>query len=123
MPKPKIVDLKVFYSSDQQQKEPDGQQFQKCWQNVKAVSLLPPSGYEEYQSDWVYLSLYSVTGCSIQISVQFKDEDRPHKLINRKKIPLNYDDLFSDNGSPRHTAPANELIARNIEIVQNFNPD
>lgn len=32
-------------------------------------------GREFYEGDWVYLCLYSQTGCLVQLNVLFKDEE------------------------------------------------
>lgn len=42
--------------------------------------LVPPTGSDEFVGDWVYLSLFSGTGCNILASVLFKDEERQVKL-------------------------------------------
>lgn len=42
----------------------------------KIIQLATPPGRETYEGEWVYLTLYSQTGCSITLNVLFKDEEK-----------------------------------------------
>jgi hypothetical protein len=66
-------DLRVFYSPEV--REPHEDQCQKEYMNPRTVLLNPPVGSEEFDSDWVFLTLYSKVGCVVTINVYFKDEN------------------------------------------------
>jgi hypothetical protein len=45
--------------------------------NPERSILLPTSfGKEFYDGDWIFLTFYSQTGCSLTMNVVFKDEER-----------------------------------------------
>ena len=59
-PKRRLVDLRIYYSADEKTQEPNENDCLRVYHNpLRMVPLITPSGRDFYESDWVYLSLYS----------------------------------------------------------------
>jgi hypothetical protein len=81
----KPVDLRVYYSANGI-KEPTETLNQRVYHNPsQSISLSFPVGRDLYDTDWVYLSFYSETGCSMMLNVMFKDG--ANHIIHRKRAP------------------------------------
>jgi hypothetical protein len=72
----KLVDLRICYSNTGVT-EPSESNCTKFIQNpLRSFPLTPPQGRETYDYDWLYLSMFSVSGCLFTANVLFKDEER-----------------------------------------------
>lgn len=47
---------------------------------------MPPQGTDMYDTEWVYLSMYSESGCTLHLTLLFKD-DQGHQTRKRNKGP------------------------------------
>ena len=70
----KPIDLRLFYSCSDREKEPNDSSFNKVYNNPKVVNLATPPGSDQYLTDFVYFSLFSTSGCSITLTAHFKDD-------------------------------------------------
>lgn len=43
---------------------------------------MPPPGRDTYDTEWVYLSMFSESGCTLNMSLLFKDDQGP---VRRRK--------------------------------------
>ena len=75
----KPVDLRLFYSWSNREKEPTEASFEKVYNNPKVVTLNTLPGSEQYLTDYVYFSLLSHSGCLITITTHFKDDPQQHQ--------------------------------------------
>jgi hypothetical protein len=76
--------------------------------------LVPQSGGDEYEGDWVYVSMFSHSGCIIGVTIKFTDEERLQKQQRRAK--LTSVDYNSDSyATYRREVINNEAIVRNIQ--------
>ena len=79
----RTVDLRVYYSTTC--KEPSENQCLKTYLNpLYSVGLTTPSGRDMYDADWVYLTMYSETGCLLNLNVVFKDDQNYN--LRRSKV-------------------------------------
>ena len=73
-----MVDLKIYYSPEQNVKEPGDSNSYKQYCNPNphpaSHSLTNPTNRDTYDNDWVYLSMFSNSGCNITATVKFRDE-------------------------------------------------
>jgi hypothetical protein len=75
------VDLKVFYSREEE--EPNESNFDKVRgdriiHNPGKVIILTNDGKEKFDTDHVYMSLYSLTGCFVTLTLHMKEEHHHH---------------------------------------------
>ena len=77
----RLIDLKVCYSSFHQ--EPIPEKCQKVHTNPRMVSLLPAPQSDKYTNPFVYLSLFSESGCDIEVTIKFKNS---HEQLKRKTV-------------------------------------
>ena len=70
----KVVDLAIYYSATGT-KQPTEDKNQRCFTDpLRCVPLSPPPGLEDYgHNQWVYLTLFSATGCQVRLTVTFKE--------------------------------------------------
>lgn len=79
----RTVDLKVYYSTTV--KEPSENQCLKTYLNPQySVGLVTPAGRDVYDSEWVYLTMCSETGCLVTLNVVFKDDQNYN--LRRSKV-------------------------------------
>ena len=79
----KLVDLRICYSNAGVT-EPSETSCTKFIQNpLRSFPLPPPLGRETYDQEWLYLSMFSASGCVFTANVLFKDEER--NVVKRQK--------------------------------------
>jgi hypothetical protein len=79
----RAVDLRVYYSTTV--KEPSENQCLRTYLNPQySVGLVTPAGRDIYDSEWVYLTMYSETGCLVNLTVVFKDDQNYN--LRRSKV-------------------------------------
>lgn len=70
----KLVDLRVYYSNNNTVKEPNEQAYSRVYHNPqRAVVLSTQPGNDYFDGEYVYLSMLSTTGCSLVMTLLFKD--------------------------------------------------
>ena len=67
---------------------------------VKSIPLPYVQGRDQYDHEWVYLSFFSESGCSVKVNVVFKDGNnaRARRQITNANLPL---DLLMDELQPQ----------------------
>jgi hypothetical protein len=86
----RFVDLRINYSANNI-KEPTEARNQKSFINpVKSVPLPFVHGRDHYEHNWVYLSFFSESGCSVKVSVVFKDDKNTwaRRMTTMASLPL-----------------------------------
>lgn len=75
-PKGKLIDLRICYSNANIL-EPTENNCTKYIQNPqRSFPLSASQGRETYDYDWLYLSMFSISGCTFMANILFKDEER-----------------------------------------------
>jgi len=92
------TDLKVYLSTFH--KEPKDGMCQKLYLNPDKI-MFYSSGKEEFEADNIYISFYSLSGCSITVSVVFPDRAKNNK--NKK-----FNDEESDGDAPLQKKPVHD---------------
>jgi len=67
-----VVDLKVFYSRTEE--EPCENSHDRVIHNPGKVIILTNDGKDKFETESVYLSLYSLTGCFVTLTLHMKEE-------------------------------------------------
>ena len=70
------MDLKVYYSRTDE--EPNENSYDRLIHNPGKAIILSNEGKEKFETDEVYLSLYSLTGCFVTLTLHMKEE----KILN-----------------------------------------
>jgi len=77
--KSKPIDLIVYYGNNLATDEPKESKYHLKFVNPTRPLLLPTipvSTCETFIHEWIYLGLYSQTGCELTISVYGKEDDK-----------------------------------------------
>ena len=67
------VELSVFFSTNDKNKEPIKENCDKIIESPSGTITLPIIGKDRFENEEVYLSLFSITGCNIVLTVSFPD--------------------------------------------------
>mmetsp|Transcript_5663 Transcript_5663/g.4310 ORF Transcript_5663/g.4310 Transcript_5663/m.4310 type:complete len:82 (+) Transcript_5663:985-1230(+) len=70
-------DIKIYVSATT--KEPTDQNFQKMFHNPGRMVTFKSQGSEVFEVEWVYVSFYSMFGCSLSVQVSFPEEVKTRK--------------------------------------------
>ncbi len=87
--KAKQIDLKIFYSATGNV-EPNEHLHQKVFVNpTKNIVLLPPPDCAIYNTNWIYLSFFSQSGCQISVTPIFEQaKTNVYKFIRKQSIEI-----------------------------------
>ena len=92
--KPKLtrkkVELTVYFSVSDKNREPTKEHFDKCIENPLGAIAMPMIGKDRFENEEVYVSLYSLTGCTVNLTVLFPD--LKIQSFNRKQTMDDYVD-------------------------------
>lgn len=69
----KKVELSVYFSLSEKNREPTKENCDKVVESPSGSINLPILGKDKFENEEVYLSLYSITGCIVNLSVSFPD--------------------------------------------------
>lgn len=69
----KSVALTAYFSVDERNKEPGQEKNDKVLESPNGTFVLPLQGKDKFENDEVYVALFSVTGCTVHLSVSFPD--------------------------------------------------
>lgn len=72
----KAVDLRICYSNSGEREPMEGTCTRLVQNPQRSFVLVTPQGRENYDSEWVYLSMFSASGCQFTANVLFGDEER-----------------------------------------------
>ena len=75
-PKSKLrtkVELTVFFSTNDKNKEPIKENCDKTIEGPSGTIMLPMIGKDRFENEEVYVSLFSITGCNVVLTVSFPD--------------------------------------------------
>jgi phosphoribosylformylglycinamidine (FGAM) synthase PurS component len=90
-----LVDLQAFYSKDVN--EPTHEMCDRMWINPVMTQL--NNDKERYEQDYIYLSLYSQTGCTIECGVKFPEEKTAIDFSKRNQALTKREMAFDDDES------------------------
>ena len=124
----RLVDLRVYYSANGI-KEPTEQKNQKTYLNpVKSVALSFNPGRDRYEHEWIYVSFYSDSGCTIFCNIVWRDEKTQRRKVagdrdaNNEVLTGEELALMDAPKKKQPQRPESPHIQRNIEYVANWNP-
>jgi hypothetical protein len=83
--------LTAFYSRTEQ--EPNEKAYDRIIHNPRRVIILTNDSKERFEQEWAYLSLYSLTGCFITLTLHMKAEKEPY--IWKPKV-LGHDEEYNE---------------------------
>ena len=69
----KKVELSVYFSLSEKNREPTKENCDKVVESPSGSINLPILGKDKFENEEVYLSLFSITGCIVNLSVSFPD--------------------------------------------------
>ena len=72
------VELNVYFSVSDKNREPTRENCDKAVENPKGSIAMPLIGKDRFENEEVYVSLHSIIGCVVNLSVLFPD----HKIQN-----------------------------------------
>ena len=67
------VELNVYFSTTEKNREPQKENCEKAVENPNGTITLPIQGKDKFVNDEVYLSLLSINGCTVHITVSFPE--------------------------------------------------
>ena len=67
------VELTVFFSTDEKNKEPTKENNEKTIESPLGTILLPIVGKDRFDNPEVYITLYSLTGCTVHMTASFPE--------------------------------------------------
>ena len=67
------VELSVYFSTNDKNKEPQKENCDKSIESPSGTINLPIIGKDRFENEEVYVSLYSITGCNVVLTVSFPD--------------------------------------------------
>ena len=67
------VELSVYFSCNDKNREPTKENCDKAVESPSGSITMPNEGKERFSNDEVYLSLYSITGCTVLLTPTFPD--------------------------------------------------
>ena len=67
------VELSVYFSTNDKNKEPLKESCDKSIESPSGTINLPIIGKDRFENEEVYVSLYSITGCNVVLTVSFPD--------------------------------------------------
>ena len=91
----------------------------------KKVRFFAPIGKEQFDQEWLYFSLYSITGCTLNLLITYADDERKKQregqmyLIELSAIPQHEIDAIQSYR--RKTEKKNEVRTDIIEKNKNVN--
>lgn len=78
-----LVELLAYFSTNEKNREPTKENCDKVLENPSGTIMLPLVGKDRFENDEVYVSLFSITGCTVNLTVSFPDLKIQH--FNRRK--------------------------------------
>ena len=67
------VELSVYFSTNDKNKEPLKESCDKSIESPSGTINLPIIGKDRFENEEVYVSLFSLTGCNVVLTVSFPD--------------------------------------------------
>ena len=67
------VELSAYFSVSEKNREPTKEQCDKSIDSPSGTITMPILGKDKFENEEVYVSLFSITGCVVHLTVQFPD--------------------------------------------------
>lgn len=67
------VELSAYFSSNDKNREPTKENCDKVMDSPSGTLILPMVGKDRFDNEEVYVSLFSITGCIVNLTVSFPD--------------------------------------------------
>lgn len=67
------VELSAYFSVSEKNKEPTIENFDKAIDSPSGYIAMPAVGRDRFENEEVYISLYSITGCTVLLTAVFPD--------------------------------------------------
>jgi len=67
------VELSVYFSINEKNKEPTKESCDKAVDSPNGAITMPLLGKDRFENEEVWLSLYSITGCVVNLAATFPD--------------------------------------------------
>ena len=67
------VELSVYFSINEKNKEPSKEWNDKAVDSPNGSITMPFLGKDKFENEEVWLSVYSITGCIVNLTAQFPD--------------------------------------------------
>ena len=67
------VELSVYFSTDEKNKEPNKENNEKSIESPYGTFLLPIQGKDRFDNPEVYVSFFSITGCKVIVTASFPE--------------------------------------------------
>lgn len=90
------VDLSVYFSVNEKNKEPRKENCDKSVVNPNGSITMPLLGKDRFENEEVFFSVYSITGCTVNLTASFPDlkiQNFSRKMVKEDQL----DDTDFDN--------------------------
>jgi len=131
--KPKIVfrskvELSAYFSVNDKNREPTKENCDKVIDSPSGSILMPIHGKDRFENEEVYMSLFSLTGCTVYLTPSFPDPVSLNYMI-KKQVKEDYADetdfenfLVCKNWRKlnKNKFDKDSYIKGHVELVKNF---
>jgi hypothetical protein len=108
------VELTVYFSTDEKNKEPSKENNVKFVESPLGTFLLPIVGKDRFENNECYISLYSLTGCTVDMTVTF-----PELFIKSQHRRVAKDDLTDESEFANFTVVKNWAAMKEKLALEN----